>query len=99
MRLTAEQTEMICRITREVAGDDSSVRLFGSRLNDTQRGGDIDLLVHVTHPVDNPALIVAQLSARIMRTLGGRRVDVLLAAPNLQALPIHAHAMAEGVPL
>jgi len=99
MRLTAEQASTIRRIASEVAGADSVVRLFGSRLDDDARGGDIDLLVRTAQPVDNPALVAARLAARCMRALHGRRVDVLLAAPNLETLPIHMIAEAEGVRL
>jgi predicted nucleotidyltransferase len=97
MRLTDEQANAIRRIAREEAGDDSSVRLFGSRLDDTARGGDIDLLVESTHPIEHPALFGAHLAGRLMRALGGRHVDVLLAAPNLKVLPIHAIAAREGL--
>jgi predicted nucleotidyltransferase len=99
MRLTSEQANTIRRIAGEEAGRDSAVRLFGSRLDDTQRGGDIDLLVEIPHAVANPALLAARISARLMRTMAGRRVDVVLAAPNLDSLPIHRHARSEGVPL
>ena len=99
MRLTAEQVNVIRRIAREEAGADSVVRLFGSRLDDTARGGDIDLLLEIPHAVDHPALFSARIAARLMRALGGRHVDVLLAAPNLDTLPIHGVAVAEGVRL
>ena len=45
MRLTAQQREMIRTAVREVYGEDSRLWLFGSRVDDTRRGGDIDLLV------------------------------------------------------
>jgi len=99
MRLTAEQVNAIRRIASEEAGADSVVRLFGSRLDDTARGGDIDLLLEIPYPVDNPALFSARIAARLMRALGGRHVDVLLAAPNLDTFPIHRVAIAEGVRL
>ncbi|MDO9243624.1 MAG: nucleotidyltransferase domain-containing protein [Rhodocyclaceae bacterium] len=99
MRLTAEQKNTIRRITREEAGADADVCLFGSRLDDTARGGDVDLLVQASRPIDNPALFSARLSARLMRAMGGRRVDVLLSAPNLLTLPIHVLAAAEGMRL
>jgi hypothetical protein len=63
MRLTAEQVNAIRRIASEEAGAESVVRLFGSRLDDTARGGDIDLLLEVTYPVDNPALFTARIAA------------------------------------
>lgn len=99
MRLTADQLNAIRRIASEEAGDDCVVRLFGSRLDDTARGGDIDLLLEVPYSVDNPAFFTAHIAARLMRALSGRHVDVLLAAPNLDTFPIHRIAIAEGVRL
>lgn len=96
MRLTDEQIQAIRQLTREVAGERCSVRVFGSRLDDAARGGDIDLLLEPTDTVDNPALIVAQLSARVSRAMHGRKVDVLLSAPNFMRLPIHDVAFKEG---
>lgn len=96
MRLTDEQTQAIRHLTRELLGERCSVRVFGSRLDDAARGGDIDLLLELTDTVDNPALIAAQLSARVSRAMHGRKVDVLLSAPNLMRLPIHDIAFKEG---
>lgn len=93
MRLTAEQADAIRRVVREEAGSDAAVRLFGSRLDDDARGGDVDLLLQIPRPVESPALFSARIAARLMRALGGRRVDVVLAAPNLRILPIHEQAM------
>lgn len=96
MRLTDEQTQAIRKLSREIAGERCSVRVFGSRLDDAARGGDLDLLLELTDVVDNPALIAAQLSARVSRAMHGRKVDVLLSAPNLARLPIHDIAFKEG---
>lgn len=96
MRLTAAQATAIRRIVGEEAGDDVVVRLFGSRLDDNARGGDIDLLLQMPRPIESPALFSARVAARLIRALDGRHVDVVLAAPNLGTLPIHEHA-AEGV--
>lgn len=96
MRLTETQTQAIRRITREVAGDGARVRVFGSRLDDSARGGDLDLLLELPEPVENPALLAARLSARVSRIMRGRKVDVVLSAPNLMRLPIHEVALREG---
>lgn len=45
MRLTHEQITKILRITHLQLGDDVAVRVYGSRLDDKRRGGDLDLLV------------------------------------------------------
>lgn len=99
MRLTTEQAQTIRQIINEKAGEGAVVRLFGSRLDDTARGGDVDLLVQLPSAIDNPALLAARLSALLTRALHGRRVDVLLSAPNLKTLPIHAIAARDGAAL
>lgn len=96
MRLTDQQIRLIRECSRQVAGEHCSIRLFGSRLDDAAHGGDIDLLLEVPDPVDNPAVLAAQLSARISLAMGGRKVDVIILAPNLRHLPIHDIALAEG---
>ena len=97
MRLTKEQIQVIRLLALEITGKQTSIRIFGSRLDDTAKGGDIDLMVESSKPIDNPALMAAQLSAKISRAMHGRKVDVLLLAPNLKRLPIHEIAYKEGV--
>ncbi len=48
MRLTQEEIDTIVRIAREIYGWEVKVFLFGSRTDDSKRGGDIDLLVRST---------------------------------------------------
>lgn len=72
------------------------MRVFGSRLDDAAHGGDLDLMLELPESVDNPALMAAQMAARVSRAMQGRKVDVLLSAPNLQRLPIHDIAFKEG---
>jgi predicted nucleotidyltransferase len=95
--MSRQQAEDIGRLARELAGATASVRLFGSRTDDLARGGDVDLLLELPEPVDNPALLAARLSARTSRLLAGRKVDVVILAPNLMRLPIHDMAIREGV--
>ncbi len=99
MRLSPEHARCILETVSTTLGQRVPVRLFGSRLDDTQRGGDVDLFLDLPTPVGNPALLAATLSARLSRQLGGRHVDVVLAAPNLAPQAIHDIARAEGVTL
>ncbi len=50
MRLSPAQTRVILHCVREQLGADASVMLFGSRLDDDARGGDVDLLVESAAP-------------------------------------------------
>ena len=96
MRLTNQQAQAIRQIACELAGPQARVRLFGSRLDDAGRGGDVDLLLELPSAVDQPALLAARLSTRVSRLMHGRRVDVVLSAPNLKHLPIHEVALQTG---
>jgi predicted nucleotidyltransferase len=96
VRLTDQQIQIIRELACQIAGSQSSVRVFGSRLDDAARGGDLDLLLELPEPVANPALMAAQMSAQVSRAMHGRKVDVLLSAPNLMRLPIHDMAFREG---
>lgn len=99
MRLTSEQIANLKQVVMQSAGPGARVRLFGSRLDDSARGGDVDLLLELPTPTNEPAVLAATLSTHASRVLDGRKVDVLLTAPNLKRLPIHDHALAHGVVL
>ena len=97
MRISPEQITAIRQFTLELAGPTARVWLFGSRVHDHLRGGDVDLLLELDAPVAEPALLAAQLSARVSRSMDGRKVDVLIKAPNVQQLPIHSIALEQGI--
>lgn len=99
MRLSPEQIIAIRKGVSELAGDTARVWLFGSRVRDHERGGDVDLLLEVDDAVVEPAQLAARLAAQVSRSMYGRKVDVLIKAPNLMHLPIHSIALAEGVQL
>lgn len=96
MRLTEDQAQAIVQLAQQVAGSHARVRVFGSRLDDHAHGGDLDIMLELSEAVENPALMAAQVSAKLSRLMQGRKVDVLLSAPNLMRLPIHDVAFSEG---
>jgi len=99
MRLTVHQVEIIRQVVATLAGEKAQVTLFGSRVDDSQKGGDVDLLITLTEPVEHPAELSAKISARLIRQFHGRKVDILLSAPNLKDLLIHAIAKQNGIAL
>lgn len=96
MRITDDQIQAIRQLACQLAGSQTHVRVFGSRLDDTAHGGDIDLMLELPEPVENPALMAAKMSAQVSRVMHGRKVDVLISAPNLMRLPIHDIAFTKG---
>jgi predicted nucleotidyltransferase len=99
MRLTNEQRRVIRESAAEVFGPRARVLLFGSRLDDEEKGGDIDLLVASAEPVDEPGLAAARMSAKIQARIGERKIDVLLSWPGSHCSPAHSAALARGVEL
>lgn len=99
MRLTPEQVTAIRQTTSEVFGDDVGVWLFGSRVDDRKRGGDVDLLLSpVTLDARQQLLHKIRFLSRLERRLGERRVDVVIEAPG-DTRPIVRIAHQTGVRL
>lgn len=99
MRLTSAQVETIRSTAQQVLGARVRVILFGSRVDDQRKGGDVDLMVEVPDVIDEPALLSARIASRVSRAMDGRKVDVVLKAPNLMVQPIHQIAQQTGVVL
>jgi predicted nucleotidyltransferase len=99
MRLTPAQIDTIKNTTQAVLGEGAQVTLFGSRVDDQAKGGDVDLMIEVRQTLQEPALIAARIASQISRAMHGRKVDVLLKAPNLLEQPIHRIAQQQGVAL
>lgn len=68
MRLSAHEINAILATTADIAGPEASVWLFGSRLDDAARGGDVDLLVEA--PDELPPLARARLKLLLEARLG-----------------------------
>lgn len=99
MRLTPQQADLIRRAVGELVHAQAVVRLFGSRVRDDLRGGDIDLWVSSPEVLENRVLLAAQLVARLQATLGDQRIDVRLVDPATPCAPIDEVARQEGVVL
>jgi len=99
MRLTQQQIAHIRQSVHDLVGADVRVWLFGSRVHDDARGGDVDLLLELDSFVLEPAALASHVATRVSRGMYGRKIDVLLSAPNLAKFPIHTLALAEGIQL
>lgn len=97
MRLRSDQIRLIRDATHEVFGPGARVRLFGSRLDDAARGGDIDLLVECDRPVAERVRKSLRLGARLQQRLGDRAIDVLVLDPSVEPGPVHRVARETGV--
>jgi predicted nucleotidyltransferase len=99
MRLTPAQIDIIKSATHSVLGESARVVLFGSRVNDQLKGGDIDLLVELDTPVANKTKAVGHIYAKLIRQLGDRKIDILIKDATAQPAAVFDIAKQTGVML
>lgn len=99
MRLSADQIHIIKQTAQRVLGHSARVILFGSRVDDSKRGGDIDLLFETDQPLTNRAAVLDAIYVGLIRQLGDRKIDILLKDPSTPASPVLQAAQRTGVPL
>ena len=77
MRLNPEEVAAIKEAAAETFGETAVVRLFGSRVDDTLRGGDIDLHIEVDAVLDEWC-DRGKFEDRLFRRIDPQKVDVVL---------------------
>lgn len=82
MRLTENDIKSIKKAIVRHFGKDAVVVLFGSRVDDKKRGGDIDLLVESI--MDEETLFLKKLDAlgEMKMLLGERKIDLVAYNPE-----------------
>ena len=98
MRLQATEITAIREAVRIVFGENATVRLFGSRLDDRARGGDLDLLIEV-EPGQATLQAEMALRERIEPAVEDLRVDILLRERGKPPSPIERIALRDGIVL
>jgi uncharacterized protein len=96
MRLTKQQTEVIMQTVTRLTGMEAEVYLFGSRLNDQAKGGDIDLLIESDTKLSliQRAHIKMQLESQLCL-----RVDIVSKSRGAVATPFQVIAQSQSTQL
>lgn len=101
MRLNSFQLQTICDNAEKYFGSQVHVWLFGSRVDDQKKGGDIDL--YVESDIEDISLLVdAKLSflRALHYALGEQKIDVVLNRLNSnKTLPVFKIAKETGIRL
>ena len=100
MRLSDRERHIIRTAAAEVFGPEARVLLFGSRVDDARRGGDIDLLILLGVNSDMMTLVEKRVRYLVMleKVIGERKIDLITALPG-DDRAIVAIAVATGVEL
>ncbi len=78
LRLTNEERKQIKFQVSQVFGKESRVYLFGSRVDEQKKGGDIDLFIE-PQQVNNEFEQKIALLTRLQLALGEQKIDIILA--------------------
>ncbi|MDX2188706.1 MAG: nucleotidyltransferase domain-containing protein [Bacteroidota bacterium] len=86
MRLNNKEIEIIKSETVSWFGKNALVYLFGSRVDDSKAGGDIDLLICNSNNGNEMELNEQKLKmlARLKMLIGDQKIDILLQKQNDQ---------------
>lgn len=100
MRLTNFEIDSIKDVTKLVFGEDATVILFGSRLDNNKKGGDIDLLIRCNERISFAERYQLKLKflIEIKKRIENQRIDVLIESVNLKTRIIDT-VINEGIEL
>lgn len=79
MRLTEKETKSISSLAKDFFGTNAQVKLFGSRVDDQKRGGDIDLLVIVpSADLKKAKSLKYKFIYELQGFIGEQRIDLII---------------------
>jgi predicted nucleotidyltransferase len=97
MRLSPLAIQAIRAAALRYFGEQARVWLFGSRVDNSAKGGDIDLYVESPQALDNAVERAGRMSAAIQMALGEQKIDIVVAHPGSPRQRIHDIAKQTGV--
>ncbi len=96
MRLTVDEREFIKKAFIETF-QDGKIYLFGSRVDDTKRGGDIDLYLCPNKKFQNERELKKKFQIKLDEYIGEQKVDVIMAKDENRL--IEQEALRTGIEL
>jgi uncharacterized protein len=101
MRLAKAEITIIKSVAVEVWGVKTKIYLFGSRTDDSKKGGDIDLYVSLDEEPQPQKIMLqkAEFLAKLDLLLGEQKIDLLVRTKYNKQLSIIKTAQKTGVAL
>lgn len=82
MRLRQTEIDAIKKVARMIFGKNATTFLFGSRIDDNKRGGDIDLYIQYnpTNQEESEYQLKIKFLVQLKKIIGDQKIDVLIDA-------------------
>jgi predicted nucleotidyltransferase len=95
MRLSKQEIQAIQSSFKEIFKS-GKIYLFGSRADDTKKGGDIDLYI-ITEHIENLMRKKIDFLVHLKRQIGEQKIDVVISRDKDR--PIEQEALSKGIEL
>ncbi len=100
MRLTPQQRSIIKENVKMIFGSQAEVLLFGSRVDDSKRGGDIDLLIKLEQSDNKLLKKNLTLNAALQVAMGGlQKIDIITHVKITTPKALYKAASSTGIKL
>lgn len=92
MRITPAEKQAFIEVIGKYINEPAELRLFGSRVDDHKKGGDIDLIIMVTSnkTAENLMYYKYKILSEIKTIIGEQKIDLLINTFNDQDVFIQA---------
>ena len=97
MRITAQEKYNFIRLSQQYFGKNIDLYLFGSRVDDSKKGGDIDLFIESKNRIDMQTKI--NFLVNVERNITTRKVDLIIKTAFVDDKPIFTTAKETGIKL
>ncbi len=91
MRLTKSEIQSIKDNVNLIFGEESKVYLFGSRIDDSKHGGDIDLFIEANN-LTNKFMQKIELETKLQLALGLQKIDIIIAVDSTRLIEKEARS-------
>jgi predicted nucleotidyltransferase len=78
MRISEEEITLIKKLARQIFGNGTKVFLFGSRVDDRKKGGDIDLFITGEQKSNYTVAHKIDFLVELKSLIGDQKIDVIL---------------------
>ncbi len=100
VRISNQDKQSIITTFKQIFGDQAKLYLFGSRVDDAKRGGDLDLYIKLPAPINSDEKLNKKITfiTKLNLLLGDQKIDVVINDTSDEKL-IYRVAEIEGIKL
>ena len=90
MRLSLFEIETIIKLKNKYFSEIDKIYLFGSRIDDSNKGGDIDLYIELYNKNDKYYDKKTELVLELQKIIGEQKIDLIISQDNNRPIEIEA---------